>query len=119
MRSTRSFVQCAVTSNQLKLVNILTEKGRNHMSQADDLKQAMAMNTSYVTPAVITFVAYLFFWFPGLIFNIMYLQDARKKQQQAGTSLSGVGCLWILLIMNFVFPLIVCSLMGGISAIVG
>lgn len=67
---------------------------------SDNMRQAMAQNKSYVTPAIITFVAYIFFWLPGLIFNIMYLQDARKNAQIAGESLPGTGCLWILLLAN-------------------
>jgi len=65
-----------------------------------DMERALAGSKSYVSAAVITFVAYIFFWLPGLIFNIMYINDARRTQEIAGHSLPGVGCLWALLIIN-------------------
>jgi hypothetical protein len=80
-----------------------------------EMQQAMASTKSYVGSAVVTFVAYMFFWLPGLIFNIMYLQDARRMERVAGHSLSGVGCLWLLLILNVVVPFVLCSLSGGLG----
>jgi hypothetical protein len=78
------------------------------MSKA--IAKAIAQNKSYVSSAVITFVTYWFLWLPGLIFNIMYLQDARKSERIAGQSLPGTGCLWILLIINVLAVLLFCSL---------
>ena len=78
-----------------------------------DMRRAIAQNKSYVSAAIITFVAYLFFWLPGVIFNIMYLQDARKNADVAGHSLPGTGCLWIRLIVNVVPALLLCSAVTG------
>lgn len=54
---------------------------------------------SYVTPALITLILYWLLWLPGLIANIYYLSDARKAQNTPGQVVTGVGCLWALLIL--------------------
>ena len=83
------------------------------MMQPDDMHRAIASNKSYVTAAIITFVAYIFFWLPGVIFNVMYINDARRSQQAAGHSLPGVGCLYFLLVVNLLWIFLVCSLVTG------
>jgi len=86
----------------------------NAMSNPE-MRTALAQSKSYVSAAIVTFVAYIFFWLPGLIFNVMYLQDARKNAKIAGESLPGTGCLWILLIVNVVPLLLLCSAVTGAS----
>lgn len=77
------------------------------------MKAAIASSKSYVGSAIVTLVAYWILWLPGLIFNIMYLRDARKAQQVAGHALPGVGCLYILLIANLIWVVIACSIVTG------
>ncbi len=91
------------------------------MSNFDDMQRAVASNKSYVGAAIITFVAYCFFWLPGIIFNVMYINDARRSQQVAGHNLPGVGCLYLLLIVNLAWIVIACSLItgGGILSLGG
>lgn len=78
--------------------------------QRNDLQRELASNKSYLTEAVITFIAYAVFWLPGLIINVLFLKDARKTEEIAGHSLPGVGCLQILLFFNIGLPAILCGL---------
>jgi hypothetical protein len=80
-----------------------------------EMERAVAANKSYVGASITTFVAYIFFWLPGLIFNIMYLNDARQAQKVAGRSLPGVGCLWFMLIVQGGGLLLLCVLTGGLG----
>lgn len=79
-----------------------------------------ARQKSYVGPAIITWIAYGFFWLPGIIFNLMYLSEANKMQKKAGESLPGVWCLWVLLISNVLWVacgfLVVLMLLAGGSS---
>jgi hypothetical protein len=85
------------------------------MYNSNDMQRAIASNKSYVSSAVITFIAYMIFWIPGLIFNVMYINDARKSQQVAGHSLPGVGCLYVLLIVNIAWVVGLCLVTGGLG----
>lgn len=81
--------------------------GQQPYGQGYDMQRALAAQKSYVSSAVIIFVLYLFFWLPGLIFNVMYINDANKTKRMSGQTPSGVGCLYILLVLN-ILPLIIC-----------
>ena len=70
-----------------------------------DIEKAVARNKSYVGPAVLTFFLYLLFWIPGLIVNLIYFIDARKKAKIIGAKPSGYGCL-IALFIWAIFPLV-------------
>ena len=52
---------------------------------------------SYTGSAVLTFILYLFLFFPGLIANWLFYNDAKRMEDIAGESLPGVGCLTIQL----------------------
>lgn len=80
---------------------------------ASETEIAIARQKSYVGSAIITLIAYWFFWLPGLIFNIMYINDAKRSQAIAGHKLPGVGCLWILLLLNVAWILVLCGLLSG------
>lgn len=81
-------------------------------SMGAQMQRAMASSKSYVGAAIITFIASGFFWIPGLIFNLMYLNEAKKMQKVAGHSLPGVGCLWIMLVLNLLPFLLLCGLLA-------
>lgn len=85
----------------------------------NDMQKAMATTKSYVGAAIVTFVAYLFFWIPGIIFNIMYINDAKRMQKIAGRSLPGTGCLWILLFINLIIPALLCMAATGLISLSG
>ena len=61
-----------------------------------ETEKAIARQKSYVGAAILTFFLYWLLWLPGLIFNLMYISDARKTRQVAGQSPSGYGCLLVL-----------------------
>jgi len=67
---------------------------------------------SYVGPAVITWALYyLGAWIVGLIVNIVYLSEAGRYAQATGRPASGVGCLWALLIVHLLLPLVVVAVL--------
>ncbi len=63
------------------------------------------LGRSYTTPAVISMLLYLVFWFPGLIANGFYLLEAIRVERLTGQSPDGIGCLWAVLIA-FNLPLL-------------
>lgn len=82
-------------------------------------------NQSFTNKAVIAFLLYWVGYVPGLIFNIMYLMEARRVEGETGRTPSGYGCLWATLIGSLVpaaLLLMVCFLLfaaaasGGASA---
>lgn len=55
-------------------------------------------NQSFTGKAVVAFLLYWLGYIPGLIFNIMFLNEARRVQNETGRTPSGYGCLWATLI---------------------
>lgn len=86
------------------------------MTDPSDFERASARTKSYTTQAVITMLLYFVFWLPGLIANVLFLMDARRMQRIAGQSLSGVGCLWILLAIQIIPVLIACVIVAALAA---
>ena len=86
---------------------------------SDDMERAIARQKSYVTAAVITFVVYWFFYFPGLIVNLLYLADARKTAKVAGTAPAGLGCLWMMLILGLLPLILIVMLIAGVLIVPG
>jgi len=70
--------------------------------------QAQARSKSYTGSAVLTFFLYWLFWLPGLIVNILFLNEAKKNERLAGMSLPGVGCLKILLWVQVILAVLSC-----------
>jgi hypothetical protein len=63
----------------------------------DDLERALARSKSYIAPAVLVGYLYTLFYLPGLIVNILYLNEAKHMEQVAGEKLPGTGCLATLM----------------------
>jgi len=82
---------------------------------AEDFEKSLARQKSYIGPAIVTFILTLLFWIPGLIANILYLREARKVQSRAGQKLTGVGCLWALLMLNTIIPFAIVIIFIGSS----
>jgi hypothetical protein len=81
-------------------------------TSSDDMRRALAEDRSFTGSAVLVFVLYWLLWLPGLVTNIMYLNEARRVKRITGRSPSGMGCLWVLLIFA-IAPLIgACMLLG-------
>jgi len=71
-----------------------------HQENEDKIRRALASQKSFVTPALLTFLLYVFFYLPGLIFNIIYLQEAEKTARISGEKPSGMGCLQVMLYLQ-------------------
>ena len=67
---------------------------------ATEIEAAIARQKSYVGAAVLTFLLYWVFFFPGLIANCLYLDDARRTAKLAGRTPRGVLCLWVMFILG-------------------
>lgn len=65
-----------------------------------DLEVSVARMKSYTGTAILVFFLYFLFYFPGLIANFIYYQEAKKMEEKAGMSLPGVGLLSIMLWIN-------------------
>lgn len=72
--------------------------------------QHIAPAKSFTTPAVITMILYLVLWLPGLIANLVYLNEANAARQQSGVEPEGRGCLLALIVVFGLLPLL---LIGG------
>ena len=81
----------------------------NPMYEIDRMRRFAAEQRSFTTHAVITLVLYCVLWIPGLIANIVYLQEARKIERITGRSPEGMGCLWALLIVVCLPLLAICA----------
>ncbi|MFT4039001.1 MAG: hypothetical protein QM692_12525, partial [Thermomicrobiales bacterium] len=61
---------------------------------------------SYRWQAVIVFALYWFFFFPGLIANIIYWNKAKNVQAATGIAPRGKGCLTFMLVCALLFLLL-------------
>jgi hypothetical protein len=79
----------------------------------------MARMQSYTGKAVLTLILYMFLWIPGLIANILFVNEANRMQRIAGQSLPGVGflkfLLWAAIAATVLFFLLVLALMGALA----
>ena len=67
-----------------------------------DMERATARLKSFTGPAVLVFFLYWLFYLPGLIVNIMYVNEAKRTEMIAGQKLPGTGCLSIMLWLNII-----------------
>lgn len=72
-----------------------------------------AAQRSFTTPAVITLVLYLVLWLPGLIANLVYLQEANNVQRITGEEPEGKGCLVAMLVAFILLPIGACVMLTG------
>jgi hypothetical protein len=70
----------------------------------DTLRRISAEQKSFTTPAIITLILYLVLWIPGLIANLIYLNEANNIQSVTGKAPEGKGCLTAMLIVVGVVP---------------
>ncbi|MDO8669945.1 MAG: hypothetical protein Q7O66_00760 [Dehalococcoidia bacterium] len=76
---------------------------RNRYNYDDDRRRAAAMR-SYVTPAILTLLLYLFLWWPGAIANIVYWQAANNDANLIGRDPEGKGCLTVMVWLFVILP---------------
>ncbi len=55
-------------------------------------------NTSFTGKAAVAYLLYWVGYIPGLIFNIMFLNEANNIKKETGRTPEGMGCLWATLI---------------------
>lgn len=65
-----------------------------------------ALQKSYIGASMGLFVFYVLFWLPGIIFNIMYINEANRIKKETGQTPAGTGCLYLMLLPN----LLICGL---------
>ena len=91
-------------------------------SNPQDTMRAIAASRSYVGPAIFTLVLYwLLFYIGGLIANIAYLNSAKNTERITGIAPEGKGCLWALLIVHFIVPVVLIIflvIMGGLAVLI-
>lgn len=84
-----------------------------------DLERALARTKSYIAPAVLVCYLYALGYVPGLIVNIMYMNEARHMEQIAGERLPGAGCLatlmWAGLLVAAGVILLIWTVFGNLS----
>jgi hypothetical protein len=83
----------------------------------DALRRISAEQKSFTTPAIITLVLYIVLWVPGLIANIVYLNEASNIQRISGRAPEGKGCLIAMLVVFVGLPVIGFCLFFGIGII--
>lgn len=72
---------------------------------------------SFTWKAFATIVLYCFFWIPGICANVLFLVEAKSTQRRTGVEPEGVGCLWAMLIVMLILPLLLLVLfLGGAFA---
>lgn len=76
----------------------MTEPGYGHSSSAPA--------KSYIGQALISLALYyLGFWIVGLVVNVLFLREALQYRRSTARPVSGVGCLWAVLVVHVVVPL--------------
>lgn len=97
-------------------------KGGQHMAgygTGSNVERALARSKSFTGKAVATLVLYIVLWFPGLVANVLFLNEAKRTQEIAGQSLPGVGCLTWLLWLNLWGCILAIGLIAACLAAVG
>ena len=80
-----------------------------------EMQNPPAQPPSFTSKAVVTLLVYFIFWLPGLIVNILFLNEAKREERCWNQSLSGVGCLSIMLwVQIVVFALFVFVGLGAV-----
>ena len=93
-----------VHKSDSKTVNV--DKAKN-----DDFSAQVHINVTrpprnYTITSIFVLILYFLFWFPGFITNIIMLNEAQKIYKDSGEHPNGIGCLWVLFIVNLL-PVII------------
>jgi len=80
--------------------------GVSQPGMGTELAVALAAQKSFGSKAFLCWVMYWFFWLPGFIMNIVYLNEAKQVEQLTGSKPPGKGCLSLLLFVYVTVPLI-------------
>lgn len=74
---------------------------------------------SHLPAATVTFLAYFFFWVPGLILNLYFLDSAKRARVETGLEPAGLGALRALLILFVYVPLACVGVLATLLLIAG
>jgi hypothetical protein len=81
----------------------------------DAVKAVVGRN--YMFHAFVALVAYTFMWIPGLVLNIVFLNQAGKDQNETGKAPEGKGCLLWLLWVFGIIPFVTIVLLVAIATL--
>ena len=74
---------------------------------------------SYLMASFVTFLAYFFFWVPGFVLNLYFLDAARRGHRETGREPAGLGALRGLLILFVYIPLALVGALGMLALLGG
>jgi hypothetical protein len=90
---------------------------RQRISRDRELETAILRTQDLTSAAVLTFILYLFFWLPGFIVNLVYMEKASRIKIITGRQPAGAGCLIVLLCLFVIAPLIIIISIFAVSAL--
>ena len=73
---------------------------------------------NYTYHAIAALVLYTFLWIPGLVLNIVFLNNANRDQRATGKAPQGKGCLLWLLWVFGILPVVIIVLLLAIGIMV-
>jgi len=94
------------------------EKAKQIVAAAAIAAPPPAEAPSYLMASVVAFLAYFFFWVPGVILNLYFLDAAKTVKRETGREPAGLGALRALLIL-FVYVPLACLGALAMLALVG
>jgi len=71
----------------------------------------------YTTLSLFILLLYWVFWLPGLIANIIFLNEAKQVEKDSGKRPDGMGCLWALLVFNVIPFIAICGVIFSLVLI--
>jgi len=74
---------------------------------------------NYTVYAIAALAMYTFLWIPGLVLNVVFLNQANRDQRETGQAPEGKGCLLWLLWVFGIIPFVVIMVLLVIGILVG
>jgi hypothetical protein len=83
--------------------------------QFEPERAVAAVKKNYTFHALAALFLYTFLWLPGLILNIVFLNNANRDQNETGKAPEGKGCLvWLLWVFG-ILPVVIIVLLLAIG----
>jgi hypothetical protein len=73
----------------------------------DHAMKEFVLSKSYVGESILTLVMYFLLYLPGLIINLVYLNEVDRVRKATGETPSGYGCLLFLRIFLGLIPAVI------------
>jgi hypothetical protein len=93
------------------------EKAKEIVAAAVRAAAPAAEPPSFVMASVVAFLAYFFFWLPGVILNLYFLDAARSAKRETGRDPAGLGALRALLVLFVYVPLAGLGALGMLALV--